>query len=183
MQELFSWKPRKPGVPAVQQHPSAGSPLPSYTAGRTEFTRRRMTGTPNGDSPNILAKSYTIVADISSFRWWEDDRHRRWPLRRLRAHLLKGKPVFTYNLSGCEFRWEGGGTHTGKYYRNSTSRMTALSGRRVQRLAVRASRTEHRPYHPVLLRWTTFDIGPTRARRWTTPTTRYHSLHRHDQRF
>jgi hypothetical protein len=37
----------------------------SYTAGRTGFTYvGELTGTPNGDAPNILAKSYTIAADV-----------------------------------------------------------------------------------------------------------------------
>jgi hypothetical protein len=41
------------------------APKPSYTAGRTEFTyQAKLTGTPNGDAPNILAKSYTMEADV-----------------------------------------------------------------------------------------------------------------------
>ncbi len=41
------------------------APKPSYTAGRNEFTYAgKLTGTPNGDAPNILAKSYTITADV-----------------------------------------------------------------------------------------------------------------------
>ena len=41
------------------------APKPSYTAGRTEFTYvGALTGTPNGDAPNIIAKSYTVVADV-----------------------------------------------------------------------------------------------------------------------
>src|SRR4029077_6440706 len=41
------------------------APKPSYTAGRTEFTYAgELAGTPNGDAPNILAKSYTITAEV-----------------------------------------------------------------------------------------------------------------------
>lgn len=41
------------------------SPKPSYTAGRTEFTYNgELTGTPNSDAPNILAKSYTISEEV-----------------------------------------------------------------------------------------------------------------------
>ena len=41
------------------------APKPSYTAGRTEFTYTgELTGTPNGDAPNTLAKSYTITAEV-----------------------------------------------------------------------------------------------------------------------
>jgi len=41
------------------------APKPSYVAGRTEFTYAGgLTGTPNSNAPNILARSYTITADI-----------------------------------------------------------------------------------------------------------------------
>jgi arylsulfatase len=41
------------------------APKPSYVAGRTEFTYAgELTGTPNSNAPNILARSYTIMADI-----------------------------------------------------------------------------------------------------------------------
>ena len=41
------------------------APKPSYVAGRTEFTYAgELTGTPNNNVPNILARSYTITADI-----------------------------------------------------------------------------------------------------------------------
>ena len=87
------------------------APKPSYTAGRTEFTYAgELTGTPNGDAPNILAKSYTITADVEvpsgggeGMIVTDGGRFGGYGL-----YLLKGKPVFTYNLLAVEkFRWEG----------------------------------------------------------------------------
>jgi arylsulfatase A-like enzyme len=87
------------------------APKPSYTAGRSEFTYEgELTGTPNSDAPNILARSYTITADVEVPSGGGDGmivtdggRFGGYGL-----YLLKGKPVFTYNLLGLErFRWEG----------------------------------------------------------------------------
>ena len=87
------------------------APKPSYTAGRTEFTYvGALTGTPNGDAPNIIAKSYTVVADVEvpsgggeGMIVTDGGRFGGYGF-----YLLKGKPVFTYNLLGLErFRWEG----------------------------------------------------------------------------
>jgi arylsulfatase len=86
------------------------APRPSYTAGRTLFTYSgRMTGIPNSDSPNVLAKSFTITADVDvpangdGMIVTDGGRFGGYGL-----YLLKGKPVFTYNLLALErFRWEG----------------------------------------------------------------------------
>jgi arylsulfatase A-like enzyme len=86
-------------------------PKPSYTAGRTEFTYTgELTGTPNSDSPNILARSYTITAEVEvpsdggeGMIVTDGGRFGGYGL-----YVLKGKPVFTYNLLSLErFRWEG----------------------------------------------------------------------------
>ena len=69
-----------------------------------------MTGTPNSDAPNILAKSYTIAAEVEvpsgggeGMIVTDGGRFGGYGL-----YLLKGKPVFTYNLLAVEkFRWEG----------------------------------------------------------------------------
>ena len=79
------------------------APKPSYTAGRNEFTDAgNLTGTPHGDAPNILAKSYTIMADVEVPSGGGDGmivtdggRFGGYGL-----YLLKGKPVFTYNCCG-----------------------------------------------------------------------------------
>ena len=87
------------------------APKPSYVAGRTEFTYAgELTGTPNSNAPNILARSYTITADIEVPAGGGDGmivtdggRFGGYGL-----YVLKGKPVFTYNNLALEkIRWEG----------------------------------------------------------------------------
>ena len=87
------------------------APKPSYTAGRSDFTYEgELTGTPNSDAPNTLARDYTITADIEvpadggdGMIVTDGGRFGGYGL-----YLLKGKPVFTYNFLGIErFRWEG----------------------------------------------------------------------------
>jgi arylsulfatase A-like enzyme len=86
------------------------TPRPSATAGRKVFTYSGpMTGLPNSDAPNILAKSFTIAADVDvsangdGVIVTDGGRFGGYGL-----YLLKGKPVFTYNLLALErFRWEG----------------------------------------------------------------------------
>ena len=70
----------------------------------------QLTGTPNSDAPNTLARSYTITADIEvpadggeGMIVTDGGRFGGYGL-----YLVKGKPVFTYNFLGIErFRWEG----------------------------------------------------------------------------
>jgi arylsulfatase A-like enzyme len=86
-------------------------PRPSAIAGRTEFTySREVSGVPEGNTPDLIGKSYTITADVEippqgaeGMLGTLGGRFGGWGL-----YLLKGKPVFTYNLLGLErFRWEG----------------------------------------------------------------------------
>jgi hypothetical protein len=87
------------------------APRPSYTAGRTMFTYSGvLSGVPNSSAPNILAKSYTITAEVEvpasggeGMIVTDGGRFGGYGL-----YLLKGKPVFLYNLLSLErFRWEG----------------------------------------------------------------------------
>ena len=87
------------------------APRPNITAGRTEFVYTRpMTGLPQGDSPNILNASYTITADIEvpqdgaeGMILTSGGRFAGYGF-----YLLKGKPVFLWNLVDLErLRWEG----------------------------------------------------------------------------
>ena len=87
------------------------TPRPSATAGRNVFTYlREMSGLPDGNAPNILTKSYTITADVDIPQGGGEGmlvtlggRFGGYGL-----YLLKGKPVFIYNLLALErFRWEG----------------------------------------------------------------------------
>ena len=90
----------------------AVSPRPSFTAGRTLFTYSGVSsGLPSSDAPDIVGKSYTITAEVEI----PDGGAAEGMVNTLGGsmggyglYLLKGKPVFTYNLLGLErFRWEG----------------------------------------------------------------------------
>ena len=89
----------------------AVTPRPSAIAGRTEFTYdREVAGLPTGNSPSLVTKSFTITADVEvpdgggeGMLVTEGGRFGGYGL-----YLLKGKPVFSYNLLALEhFRWEG----------------------------------------------------------------------------
>jgi arylsulfatase A-like enzyme len=95
------------------------TPRPSATAGRNVFTFSSvMSGLPPTDAPSILNRSYTITAEV------EIPEGRALGLSAQGAegmlvtmggrfggyglYLLKGKPVFVYNMLDLKrFRWEG----------------------------------------------------------------------------
>ena len=95
------------------------TPRPSATAGRNVFTYSSvMSGLPPTDAPSILNRSYTITAEV------EIPEARALGLSAQGAegmlvtmggrfggyglYLLKGKPVFVYNMLDLKrFRWEG----------------------------------------------------------------------------
>jgi arylsulfatase A-like enzyme len=88
------------------------TPRPSAIAGKTVFTYTgENAGIPPGNAPDILDKDYTITAEITVPKGGAEGmivtlggRFGGYGL-----YLLKGKPVFTYNLLDMErFRWEGG---------------------------------------------------------------------------
>ena len=87
------------------------TPRPSLTAGRTEFTwTRPLTGVPIGDAPSLLNTSYVIKADVDipanaaeGMLITEGGRFGGWGF-----YLLKGKPVFLWNLVDLKrIKWEG----------------------------------------------------------------------------
>ena len=87
------------------------APRPSGTAGRDEFTYTgEIYGIPTSDAPSILNRDYTITAEIDVPSADADGmivtmggRFGGYGL-----YLLKGKPVFAYNLAMlAHFRWEG----------------------------------------------------------------------------
>jgi arylsulfatase A-like enzyme len=113
MQALFVKEAAKYGVLPLDnsQFARAIAPRPSATAGQTKFTYvGEMPGIPLSDSPSILNKSFTITADVDVPQGGGDGmlvttggRFGGYGL-----YLLKGKPVFTYNmLALAHFRWEG----------------------------------------------------------------------------
>jgi arylsulfatase A-like enzyme len=88
------------------------TPRPSAIAGKTVFTYTgENSGIPLGNAPDILDKDYTITAEITVPKGGAEGmivtlggRFGGYGL-----YLLKGKPVFVYNLLDLErFRWEGG---------------------------------------------------------------------------
>ncbi len=88
------------------------TPRPSAVAGRTVFTYRgENTNIPVGNAPSILDKDYTITADVTIPQGGAEGmivtlggRFGGYGL-----YLLKGKPVFDYNLLDMtHYRWEGG---------------------------------------------------------------------------
>jgi arylsulfatase A-like enzyme len=87
------------------------TPRPSATAGRTEFTyMSEVSGLPDGSAPNILTRSYSISAEVEVPAGGGEGMLNTLGGRfgGYGLYLLKGKPVFTYNLLGLErFRWEG----------------------------------------------------------------------------
>src|SRR5438876_5022098 len=88
------------------------APKPSAIAGKTEFTYTGVNaGIPVGNAPGILDKDYTISAEITVPQGGAEGmivtlggRFGGYGL-----YLLKGKPVFSYNLLNLKrYRWEGG---------------------------------------------------------------------------
>jgi arylsulfatase A-like enzyme len=87
------------------------APRPNITAGRSEFVYTLpMTGLPQGDSPLLLDCSYTITAEIEVPQGGAEGmiltsggRFAGYGM-----YLLKGKPVFLWNLIDLErIKWEG----------------------------------------------------------------------------
>jgi arylsulfatase A-like enzyme len=113
MQALFLQEASKYNVLPLDnsQFARAIAPRPSATAGQTVFTYSgEMPGIPNGNAPNILAKSYTITAEVEIPQGGGNGmivtEGGRWGGYGL--YLLKGKLVFNYNfLTLAQFRWEG----------------------------------------------------------------------------
>ena len=87
------------------------APRPNITAGRTEFVYTApMIGLPQGDSPVLLNCSYTITADITVPNGGAEGMILTSGGRfgGYGFYLLKGKPVFLWNLVDLErIKWEG----------------------------------------------------------------------------
>jgi arylsulfatase len=86
-------------------------PRPSLAAGRTVFTYSgEMTGTPNGDAPRVIATSYNFKADIEVPEGGAEGMivTQGGRFAGYGFYLLKGKPVFTWNLVDLKrVKWEG----------------------------------------------------------------------------
>ena len=114
MQALFLTEAGKYNVLPLDNSilPRLVTPRPSATAGRTVFTYSGPNaGIPVSNAPSILNKDYTITAEISIPKRGAEGMIATMGGRfgGYALYLLKGKPVFVYNLLDLErFRWEGG---------------------------------------------------------------------------
>ena len=90
------------------------TPRPSITAGRSEFVwTRPLTGIPCGDAPSVLNSSYAFKAEVEipaggaeGMLITQGGRFGGYGF-----YLLKGKPVFVWNLLGLKkVKWAGAET-------------------------------------------------------------------------
>jgi len=113
MREMFMAEARKYQVFPMDASVAARivAPRPNITAGRTEFVYTQpMVGLPQGDSPMLLNASYTITADIDVPQGGAEGMILTSGGRfaGYGFYLLKGKPVFLWNLVDLKrIRWEG----------------------------------------------------------------------------
>jgi arylsulfatase len=124
------------------QFSRAITPRPSATAGQTVFTYRGENGgIPTGNAPNILNKSFTITAEIEipkagaeGMIVTEGGRFGGYGL-----FLLKGKPVFVYNLLDLKRTAVGG-----RRRRTRLAGRFAQTGQAHDRIRLHLRRTRHR---------------------------------------
>lgn len=157
------------------------APRPNLTAGKTEFIYTYpLQGIPLGDAPSLLNTSYTITAEIEipqggaeGMLATQGGRFAGWGF-----YLLKGKPVFLWNLVDLErIRWKGAdalspGKHTLAFdfkYNGAgagTLAFNSFSGigqggfgeLKVDGKVVASQKMQHTL--PLILQWDeTFDIG------------------------
>jgi len=86
-------------------------PRPNLTAGHSVFTYAgEVTGTSNANAPNVLASSYNIKAEVEIPEGGAEGMlvTHGGRFAGYGFYLLKGKPVYTWNLFGMKHdRWEG----------------------------------------------------------------------------
>ena len=87
------------------------TPRPSISAGRNVFTYSgEITGTPNGDAPSILNASYNFKAEVEIPQGGGDGMivTQGGRFGGYGFYVLKGKPVFTWNLVDLKrVKWQG----------------------------------------------------------------------------
>jgi arylsulfatase len=143
---------------------------PSAVAGRTEFTyTSAVSGIPTNSAPSVLDKSYTITAEVEvpnsgaeGMLVTQGGRFGGYGL-----YILKGKPVFTWNLLDLKrVRWEGAealppGKHTVTFDFKSDGPGLGKGGLGlllVDGKQVASQQMEHTV--PLTLQWDeTFDVG------------------------
>ncbi len=116
MQELFMAEAARNNVLPLDNSilPRVLTPKPSYTAGRNLFVYTGgISGIAPSNAPDILGKSFTITAEIEvpkevceGMLVTEGGHFGGYGF-----YIVKGKPVFTYNLLALEkFRWQANST-------------------------------------------------------------------------
>ncbi len=157
------------------------APRPNITAGRTEFVYTRpMVGLPQGDSPFLLNTSYTITADIDVPKGGAEGMILTSGGRfaGYGFYLLKGKPVFLWNLLDLkrikwegpealspgkhtlefDFKYDGAGSGTLAYNSFSGVGSSGTGTLKVDGKEVQTIKMEHTL--PMILQWDeSFDIG------------------------
>jgi arylsulfatase len=157
------------------------APRPNITAGRSEFVYTKpMTGLPQGDSPVLLNCSYNITADVNVPEGGAEGMILTSGGRfgGYGFYLLKGKPVFLWNLVGYkrvrweapdalapgqhtlefDFKYEGLGFGTLAFNKMSGIGQGGTGVLKVDGKEVATQRMAHTI--PLLLQWDeTFDIG------------------------
>jgi arylsulfatase A-like enzyme len=114
MQALFQTEAEKYNVFPLDNRAFARllTPRPSAVAGRAVFTYTgENSGIPAGNAPSILDKDYTITAEVTVPKGGAEGMIATLGGRfgGYGLYLLKGKPVFDYNLLDLtHYRWEGG---------------------------------------------------------------------------
>jgi arylsulfatase len=121
MQKRFGQEAAKYNVLPLdnRQFARAVEPRPSTTAGKTVFSYTGVNpGIATSNAPSLLARSYTITAEVDVPEGGGDGmivtQGGRWGGYGL--YILKGKPVFDYNmLILAQYRWEGSQLSAGKH--------------------------------------------------------------------
>ena len=114
LQALFLSEAAKYNVLPIDNSvlPRLITPRPSATAGRTVFTYEgENAGIPVGNAPSLLNKDYTITAEVTIPKGGAEGMivTMGGVFGGYGLYLLKGKPVFVYNLLNLKrTRWEGG---------------------------------------------------------------------------
>jgi len=157
------------------------APRPNITAGRSEFVYTKpLTGIPQGDSPLLLNTSYSITADIEvpeggaeGMLLTSGGRFGGYGF-----YLLKGKPVFLWNLVDLkrirwagpdvlaagkhtlefDFKYDGTGAGTLAFNNMSGIGQSGTGVLKVDGTTVDTQKMDHTL--PLILQWDeTFDIG------------------------
>jgi arylsulfatase len=172
LQALFDQEAAKYNVLPLdnRQFARAVEPRPSTTAGKTVFTYTGVNpGIATANAPNLLGRSYTITAEVDVPQGGGDGMivttGGRWGGYGL--YLLKGKPVFDYNmLILAQYRWAGqqplsAGKHTIVFDYTYDGPGIAKGGTGVLKVDGQVVATQKQPNSIAFLQVSdeTFDIG------------------------